>query len=67
MVAVGMVLLPLVIWIGGPATIPLRDALIVIVVVPGVDHFFAGKLKELDAAITDWMMERHQGLTKIIG
>jgi alpha/beta superfamily hydrolase len=36
-----------------------------LVIVPGVDHFFAGKLKQLDAAITEWMMERHQGLTKI--
>jgi alpha/beta superfamily hydrolase len=36
-----------------------------LVIVPGVDHFFAGKLKEVDAAITDWMMERHQGLTKV--
>ena len=38
-----------------------------LVVVPGVDHFFAGKLKEVDAAITEWMMERHQGLTKVSG
>ena len=37
-----------------------------LVVVPGVDHFFAGKLKEVDAAITDWMMERHQGLDENI-
>ena len=30
-----------------------------LVVVPGVDHFFAGKLKKVDAAIAEWMMERH--------
>jgi alpha/beta superfamily hydrolase len=36
-----------------------------LVIVPGVDHFFAGKLKQLDVAITEWMMERHQGLMKI--
>jgi alpha/beta superfamily hydrolase len=36
-----------------------------LVIVPGVDHFFAGKLKEVDAAISEWMMERHQHLTKI--
>jgi uncharacterized protein len=35
------------------------------VVVPGVDHFFAGKLKEVDVAISEWMLERHQNLTKI--
>jgi uncharacterized protein len=32
--------------------------------VPGVDHFFTGKLKEVAAAIAAWMMERHQGLKK---
>jgi alpha/beta superfamily hydrolase len=36
-----------------------------LVVVPGVDHFFAGKLKQVDAAISEWMMERHQSLIKI--
>jgi alpha/beta superfamily hydrolase len=35
-----------------------------LVVVSGVDHFFAGKLKEVDTAISEWMMERHQSLTK---
>lgn len=28
-----------------------------LVVVEGVDHFFAGKLNELDAAITNWLRE----------
>ena len=28
-----------------------------LVVVEGVDHFFAGKLSQLDAAITDWLSE----------
>jgi alpha/beta superfamily hydrolase len=28
-----------------------------LVVVEGVDHFFAGKLNELDGAITNWMQE----------
>ena len=28
-----------------------------LVVVEGVDHFFAGKLDQLDAAITDWLRE----------
>jgi hypothetical protein len=28
-----------------------------LVVVEGVDHFFAGKLNELDAAITNWLTE----------
>ena len=28
-----------------------------LVVVRGVDHFFAGKLKELDAAITNWLSD----------
>jgi alpha/beta superfamily hydrolase len=35
-----------------------------LVVVPGVDHFFAGQLKQVDAAIAAWMTERHEGLTK---
>jgi uncharacterized protein len=29
-----------------------------LVIVEGVDHFFAGKLNELDKAITDWLAER---------
>jgi len=32
--------------------------------VSGVDHFFAGKLNELDVAITDWMLERHPELRR---
>jgi alpha/beta superfamily hydrolase len=36
-----------------------------LVVVSDVDHFFVGKLKEVDAAISEWMMERHQSLIKI--
>jgi alpha/beta superfamily hydrolase len=38
-----------------------------LVIVPGVDHFFAGQLKQVDAAISEWMMERHQNLAKISG
>ena len=33
-----------------------------IVVVENADHFFAGKLDRLHAAITDWMMEQHPDL-----
>jgi uncharacterized protein len=29
-----------------------------LVVVPGADHFFAGKLDQLDAAITNWLTAR---------
>jgi len=29
-----------------------------VVQVPGVNHFFAGKLDELDRAITSWLSER---------
>jgi uncharacterized protein len=36
-----------------------------LVVVPGVDHFFAGKLKQVDVAISEWMTGRHQSLVKI--
>jgi alpha/beta superfamily hydrolase len=32
------------------------------VVVPGADHFFAGKLDELDRAITSWLRGRHPEL-----
>jgi alpha/beta superfamily hydrolase len=32
-----------------------------LVVVEGVDHFFTGKLAELDKAITDWLAERLPG------
>ncbi len=31
-------------------------------VVPGADHFFAGKLDELDRAITSWLTGRHPEL-----
>jgi alpha/beta superfamily hydrolase len=30
-----------------------------LVVVDGADHFFTGKLDQLDRAITDWLAERH--------
>lgn len=33
-----------------------------LVVVENADHFFAGKLNELHAAITNWMQERHPEL-----
>jgi uncharacterized protein len=33
-----------------------------IVIVPGVDHFFAGKLDAVDSAITDWLTARHPEL-----
>jgi hypothetical protein len=33
-----------------------------LVVVEGAEHFFAGKLDELDAAIRDWLQERHPDL-----
>jgi alpha/beta superfamily hydrolase len=33
-----------------------------LVVVPGADHFFAGKLDQLDRAITTWLTERHPEL-----
>jgi hypothetical protein len=33
-----------------------------LVVVDGVDHFFAGKLDHLDRAITDWVSVRHPEL-----
>lgn len=32
--------------------------------VTGVDHFFAGKLNEVDTAITGWMIERHPELRR---
>ncbi len=34
-----------------------------LVVVPDADHFFAGKLDQLDAAITAWLVERYPQLT----
>lgn len=33
-----------------------------VVIVDDADHFFAGKLERLDAAITEWMKERHPEL-----
>jgi alpha/beta superfamily hydrolase len=33
-----------------------------LVVVPGADHFFTGKLDELDRALTTWLTERHPQL-----
>jgi uncharacterized protein len=35
-----------------------------LIFVRDADHFFAGKLDQLDQAITDWLMERHSGLKK---
>jgi uncharacterized protein len=32
------------------------------VVVPDADHFFAGKLNQLDTAITKWLTTRHPPL-----
>jgi alpha/beta superfamily hydrolase len=34
-----------------------------IVIVPGVDHFFAGKLDAVDSAIASWLMARHPELS----
>jgi uncharacterized protein len=33
-----------------------------LVVVPGADHFFAGKLDQLSQALTSWLTERHSEL-----
>lgn len=33
-----------------------------VVIVPAVDHFFAGKLHEMDSALADWLIARHPGL-----
>ena len=33
-----------------------------LVTVPGADHFFTGKLDQLDGAITTWLTERHPQL-----
>jgi alpha/beta superfamily hydrolase len=35
-----------------------------LVIVEGVDHFFAGKLSEVDQAITTWLVEQNPGLKK---
>jgi len=35
-----------------------------LVFVQGADHFFAGRLEELDQAITAWVVERHPELQK---
>jgi alpha/beta superfamily hydrolase len=31
-------------------------------IVPGADHFFAGKLEMVDAAMTGWLIARHPEL-----
>jgi uncharacterized protein len=36
-----------------------------LVFVQDADHFFAGRLDELDRAICDWLTERHPGLHKL--
>jgi len=33
-----------------------------ILIVPGVDHFFAGKLDQVDSAIANWLIARHPEL-----
>ncbi|HUK31235.1 MAG TPA: alpha/beta family hydrolase [Candidatus Acidoferrum sp.] len=35
-----------------------------VVVVPGADHFFAGHLEEVDAALTSWLISRYPGLAE---
>lgn len=35
-----------------------------IVVVPGADHFFAGHLEEVDAALASWLTARHPDLAQ---
>ena len=35
-----------------------------LVIVEGVDHFFAGKLSEVDQAVTTWLLERVPALKK---
>lgn len=35
-----------------------------LVIVEGVDHFFAGKLSEVDQAITTWLVQQNPGLKK---
>ena len=35
-----------------------------LVEVAGADHFFAGKLDQVDAAIVSWLRERHPGLER---
>jgi alpha/beta superfamily hydrolase len=34
-----------------------------LVVVAGADHFFAGKLDQVDKAIRGWLKERHPEIT----
>jgi uncharacterized protein len=34
------------------------------VMIPGVDHFFTGKLDQLDRAITMWLTDRHPDLNR---
>ncbi len=33
-----------------------------VVIVPGADHFFAGQLEKVAAALTEWLVERHPEL-----
>jgi hypothetical protein len=34
-----------------------------VVIVPGGDHFFAGKLQQVDSALAEWLSTRHPELT----
>jgi alpha/beta superfamily hydrolase len=36
-----------------------------VVIVPGADHFFAGLLEHVDAALTAWLSERHPQLASV--
>jgi hypothetical protein len=36
-----------------------------VVIVPGADHFFAGLLEHVDAALTAWLTERHPQLVSV--
>ena len=35
-----------------------------VVFIEGADHFFAGKLDKVEAALREWMLERHPELAK---
>jgi len=35
------------------------------VIVPGVDHFFAGHLEKMDSALAEWLVERHPELAEL--
>ena len=37
-----------------------------VVIVPGVDHFFAGKLEAVDSALADWLISRHPELDQSV-